>query len=78
MDNKHSTGRPKKTDKPAPPVTELIKLYYSIEEAAEVLGVHHNTIRKRIKAGQMQAMQVGRQWRIPKEALEFKPTTPGE
>jgi len=68
--DKHAGGRPKKTTAPIP---ELTKLYYSMDEAAVILGVHRNTIKNRIKAGELQAVQIGRQWRIPKEALEFKP-----
>ena len=66
---KHPGGRPKKITEP---ITELTKLYYSMDEAAEVLGVHRNTIKNRIKAGELQAVLIGRQWRIPKEALEYK------
>jgi len=68
--DKHAGGRPKKI---IAPVSELTKLYYSMDEAAVILGVHRNTIKNRIKAGELQAVQIGRQWRIPKETLEFKP-----
>ena len=69
-ETKRKPGRPKKT---LEPVTELKRLYYSMEEAAEVLGVHRSTIKNRIKAGEIDAVQIGRQWRIPKEVLEYKP-----
>ena len=68
--DKRAGSRPKKT---TAPITELTKLYYSMDEAAEILGVHRNTIKNRIKAGELQAVQIGRQWRIPREILEFKP-----
>ena len=61
------------TKKSTEPIVALTKLYYSVDEAAEVLGVHRNTIKNRIKDGGLQAIKIGRQWRIPKEALEFKP-----
>ena len=67
---KHAGGRPKKI---IAPISELTKLYYSMDEAAEVLSVHRNTIKNRIHAGELQAFRIGRQWRIPREALEFKP-----
>jgi len=69
MENK-AGKRPKKA---AEPIAALTKLYYSTDEAAEVLGVHRNTIKNRIKEGELQAFKIGRQWRIPREALEFKP-----
>ena len=68
---KNPGGRPKK---PLEPITELTRLYYSMDEAAEVLGVHRNTIKNRIKAGELEAVKIGRQWRIPKEVLQFKPS----
>ena len=67
----NTTGRQKKV---AMPKLELTKLYYSMDEAAEILGVHRNTIKNRIKAGELDAVRIGRQWRIPKEVLEYKPS----
>ena len=58
----------------------LKKEVYSIEEAAELLGVHHNTIRKRIKDGSLPASQpngyAGKKWFITAEAIQnfMKPT----
>lgn len=48
---------------------ELSKPFYSIYEAAEVLGVHERTIRRHIKTGELNAGKIGRQWRISREAL---------
>lgn len=45
------------------------KTYYSIQEAAEILSVHPNTIRNRIKDGSLPAGRVGYQWRIAAEDL---------
>lgn len=50
-------------------VLNLEKPYYSINEAAEVLGVHPNTIRNRIKDGRLAAGRIGWDWRISKEAI---------
>jgi len=50
-------------------VLNLEKPYYSIYEAAEILGVHHNTIRNRIKDGTLEAGRVGWEWRISMAAL---------
>ena len=65
----HTEGHPKKATMP---ITELTKLYYSLDEAGEILGVHRNTVKNRIKAGELEAVKIGRQWRIPKESLQFK------
>lgn len=50
-------------------VLNLQKPFYSIYEAADVLGVHERTIRNHIRKGILKAGQVGRQWRIAKEDL---------
>lgn len=53
---------------------------YSIEEAAELLGVHHNTIRRRIKDGSLPASQpqgfAGKKWFITADAIRdfMRPT----
>lgn len=50
-------------------ILELKKPYYSIYETAEVLGVHHKTIRNHINNGTLKAGKLGQQWRISKEAI---------
>lgn len=53
-------------------VLNLEKPFYSIYEAAEILGVHERTIRNYVKTGKIKAGQVGRQWRISKaDLLEY-------
>ncbi len=42
----------------------------SIEDVAERLGAHRDTITKTINAGTIRAVRVGRTWKIPVEALE--------
>ena len=50
----------------------LKKPYFSIYEAADVLGVHERTIRNHIKNGDLKAGKAGRQWRISKaDLIEF-------
>ena len=44
--------------------------YFSITEAAEILGVHPNTIRKRIKDGSMPASQRPYKWYISADAIK--------
>lgn len=52
-------------------ITELNRLYYSINEVAEIFGVHRNTIKNRINAKEIEAIKIGSQWRIPKEAIDL-------
>lgn len=44
--------------------------FYSIDEFAAALGVHRLTISRRIKNGVINAVKVGKTWRIPKSELE--------
>lgn len=51
--------------------------FYSIEEAAEELGVSPSTVRRRVKRGQLQAVQAriaqGYEWRIRLRAEDKTP-----
>lgn len=38
----------------------------TVEECADYLNVHKNTVLNRIRAGDVKAILVGRTWRIPK------------
>lgn len=38
--------------------------FYTIDQIAELLGMHHKTIRKFITEGKLGASKVGKQWRI--------------
>ena len=38
--------------------------FYTIDHIAEILGMHHRTIRKFITEGKLRANKVGKQWRI--------------
>jgi excisionase family DNA binding protein len=38
--------------------------FYTIDQIAEMLGMHHKTIRKFITEGKLAASKVGKQWRI--------------
>ena len=54
--------------------------FYSIEEAAEELGVSPSTVRRRVKRGQLQAVQAriaqGYEWRIRLRAEDKTPNPP--
>ncbi len=46
--------------------------YLTLAEACEVLRVSKPTLVSAIKRGEVEARRVGRQWRIPLDALEPK------
>lgn len=52
---------PENTEKPR--ISRKEKLY-TIDDASETLGLHHMTIRKYIKNGKMQAVKIGKAWKI--------------
>lgn len=43
--------------------------FYTINEVADILKVHHNTIRRAIKRGQIKAVFFGNKWLINKDQL---------
>lgn len=48
---------------------KLNEEYYTILEVAKILKVHHNTIRRAIKRGQIKAIYFGNKWLINKDQL---------
>jgi excisionase family DNA binding protein len=42
----------------------------TVEQAAEILGVHSETVRRLARAGELPATKVGRHWRFRRQALE--------
>jgi excisionase family DNA binding protein len=44
-------------------------LAFSIDEAAELLGVHRQTLRGAIDRGEIHAIRLGRRWLVPVESL---------
>lgn len=48
----------------------LTKSFYTIYEVADLLQLHHNTVRTMIRKKELPAVQVRRQWRIKKTDLE--------
>ena len=44
--------------------------FYTIDQVAEILGIHHKTVRKFIKEGKLNANKLGKQWRISPIDLE--------
>lgn len=49
----------------------LEKDYYSIEQVAEMLQVHYNTVRRWILSGDIPAAKLCDTWRIKKSDLEM-------
>ena len=43
--------------------------YYTIYEVADILKVHHHTIRRAIKEDRLKAIKIGREWRVKKEDI---------
>lgn len=43
--------------------------FYTINQVAEILDLHHKTIRNFINAGKLRASKIGKQWRISEEDL---------
>ena len=43
--------------------------YYTVEEAAELLGVHVHTIQSRMRSGEIAGKKIGGIWRIYKASL---------
>ena len=66
---KHPGGRPRKdlagriTQEPANGV------YYTVEEAAELLGVHIHTLQSRLRNGDIAGKKIAGFWRIYKDSL---------
>lgn len=56
------------------------KQTYNVVEAAEILGVHPNTVRKYIARGVLPCFRLGRRVLIPRVALErlLSANTPSE
>ncbi len=46
------------------------KQFWTVEEAAAILALHPETIRRMIKRGELDAVKVARRLRIPQTALD--------
>lgn len=49
---------------------EAVGRFYSPQQAAEMLGLHVRTVRRYLREGRLEAIQVGNRYRIPREALQ--------
>lgn len=44
--------------------------FLTVEETADLLRVHKNTIYRWVREGRLPSTRIGKQWRIPRQALE--------
>ncbi len=44
--------------------------YFTVDDAAEKIGVHPKTVRRYIFSGKLEALKVGGQWRIYEESMD--------
>jgi excisionase family DNA binding protein len=68
MDNiKRANHRP---NKPLKTSEKLEDKFYTIDEVADILKVHHTTIRRAIKDKRLNAFKIGTKWLIKKGDIE--------
>jgi excisionase family DNA binding protein len=67
MDTKRANHRP---NKPLTTTEQLQDDFYTINEVADKLKVHHTTIRRAIKDNRLKAFKIGTKWLIKKEDIE--------
>jgi len=60
------------------PDREIETIGYTLEEIAEALRVHPETVRKMLNSGEMPAKKIGREWRIEPEAIRQWLSTPNQ
>ncbi len=54
-----------------------LEKFYTVDELAEALGYHRETIKQKIYKGDIPAVKFGQTWRIPESALrEMQVVTP--
>lgn len=57
------------SQKNKPTSWDTIPLILSVYDAADLLGVHRNTIMRMLRDGRLKGVKVGRAWRIKKQAI---------
>ena len=43
--------------------------WYTVEEAADILKVHKDTLRRWLREGKLRARKVGKGWRVPRSEV---------
>lgn len=67
MENKRPNHRPNKELKT---IKILDDDFYTIEQTANILKVHHTTIRRAIKDNRLKAFKFGKKWLIKREDIQ--------
>ena len=67
METKRPNHRPNKSLKTD---QKLQDQFYTIYEVADILKVHHTTIRRAIKENRLKASKIGTKWLIKKQDIE--------
>ena len=62
-------GRPRKILNQSTTTPPANGIYYTVTEAAELLGIHRHTIQARLRDGTIKGKLMGNQWRIYKNEL---------
>lgn len=67
---KHPGGRPRKQLSGSIKTDPENGIYYTVDEAAEILGVHRHTIQARLRDGTLKGKKLSGVWRIYKDSLK--------
>lgn len=66
---KHPGGRPRKDIAGKITQAPANGIYYTVEEAAELLGIHIHTLQSRLREGDIAGKKISGHWRIYKDSL---------
>lgn len=72
MTEKHPGGRPRKTLSGGIEKEPCNGIYYTVDEAAALLGVHRHTIQARLRDGTLKGKKLSGIWRIYADSLQKK------
>ena len=67
---KHPGGRPRKTLAGSITQDPANGVYYTVDEAAALLGVHRRTVQARLRDGTLRGKKLSGVWKIYKESLK--------
>lgn len=70
MSEKHPGGRPRKDLSGAIAQDPANGNYYTVDEAAALLGVHRRTVQARLRDGTLKGKKLSGVWRIYKDSLK--------
>lgn len=51
-------------------IQNFLKDYIVVSEAAKLLKIHEDSLRRLLRTGRIKAMKLGKQWYVHKEELE--------